>query len=41
VNGDKAEDFAKAIDEKTKAVYIERYAVFCYRVLLLYGESLW
>jgi O-acetylhomoserine/O-acetylserine sulfhydrylase len=23
VNGDKAEDFAKAIDEKTKAVYIE------------------
>ncbi len=25
VVGDKAEDFAKAIDEKTKAVYIERY----------------
>jgi O-acetylhomoserine/O-acetylserine sulfhydrylase-like pyridoxal-dependent enzyme len=23
VNGDKAEDFAKAIDENTKAVYIE------------------
>lgn len=31
VNGDKAEDFAKAIDEKTKAVYIERYALFRYR----------
>jgi O-acetylhomoserine/O-acetylserine sulfhydrylase-like pyridoxal-dependent enzyme len=28
VNGDNAEDFAKAIDEKTKAVYIERYALF-------------
>jgi hypothetical protein len=26
VVGDKAEDFAKAIDEKTKAIYIERYA---------------
>jgi len=41
VVGDKAEDFAKAIDEKTKAIYIERYALFRYWPFTLLCYSLW
>jgi hypothetical protein len=41
VVGDKAEDFAKAIDEKTKAIYIERYALFRYWLFTLVCSSLW